>query len=64
MMSCTISPAWSRHVSSPYCTEHGRRRGAVLSSRITTIAMSRSDQLDRRCTIEPNYSGNVLQAPR
>jgi hypothetical protein len=24
---------------------------------ITTVAMSRSDQLGRRCTVEPNYSG-------
>jgi hypothetical protein len=42
MMSCTVSAAWSRLVSSPCYTEHGQRCGAVLSGRITTIAMSRS----------------------
>jgi hypothetical protein len=57
MMSCTASAAWSRHVSSPCYTEHGQRCGAVLTGRITTIAMSRSDQLDLRCTVEPNCSG-------
>jgi hypothetical protein len=57
MMSCTTSVAWSRPVSSPCCTEHGHRRGAVLSGRITTVAMSRSGQLSRHCIIEPNCSG-------
>jgi hypothetical protein len=56
-MSYTVSAAWSRHVSSPYCTEHGQRLSAVLSNRITTITMFRSGQLGRYCTIEPNYSG-------
>jgi hypothetical protein len=28
-----------------------------MSGRITTVAMSRSGQLGRRCTIEPNSSG-------
>jgi hypothetical protein len=57
MMSCTASAAWSRPVSSSYYTEHGQRCGAILSGRITTVAMSRSDQLDLRCTVEPNCSG-------
>jgi hypothetical protein len=56
-MSCTASVAWSRHVSSPCYTEHGQRCGAVLSARITTVAMFRSGQLGLRCTIEPNCSG-------
>jgi hypothetical protein len=55
-MSCTASVAWSRHVSSPCYTEHSQRCGAVLSARITTVAMSRSDQLGLRCTVEPNCS--------
>jgi hypothetical protein len=56
-MSCTASAAWSRPISSPRYTEHGQRCGAVLSGRITTIAMSRSGQLGLRCTVEPNCSG-------
>jgi hypothetical protein len=56
MMSCVVSAAWSRSVSSPCCTKHDQRRGAVLSSHITTIVMSRSGQLGRRCTIKPNCS--------
>jgi hypothetical protein len=57
MMSCTASSAWSRPVSSPYYTEHCQRCCAVLSGRITTVAMSRSGQLGLRCTVEPNCSG-------
>jgi hypothetical protein len=45
MMSCTVSTAWSHPVSSPCYTEQGQRCGAVLSGRITTIALSRSGQL-------------------
>jgi hypothetical protein len=56
MMSCTTLVAWSHPVSSPYYTEHGQRCGAILSSRITTVAMSRSGQLNLRCTVEPNCS--------
>jgi hypothetical protein len=51
-----MSAAWSRHVSSPCYTEHGQRCGAILSGRITTVAMSMSGQLGLRCTIEPNCS--------
>jgi hypothetical protein len=51
MMSCTTSAAWSRAVLSLCCTEHDPSRGAVLSGRITTVAMSRSGQLGRRCTV-------------
>jgi hypothetical protein len=57
MMSCTMSAAWSHHVSSPCYTEHGQRCGAVLLGHITTVAMSRSGQLGLRCTVEPNCSG-------
>jgi hypothetical protein len=57
MISCTKSAAWSHPVSSPCYTEHGQRCGAVLSGRITTIAMSRSGQLDLRCIVELNCSG-------
>jgi hypothetical protein len=57
MLSCTTSVAWSHPVSSPCYTEHGQRCGAILSGRIITVALSRSDQLGLRCTIEPNYSG-------
>jgi hypothetical protein len=57
MMSYTASTTWSRHVSSPCNTEHGQRCGAVLSGRITTVAMSRSGQLGLRCSVEPNCSG-------
>jgi hypothetical protein len=42
MMSCTTSVAWNHPVSSPCYTEQGQRYGAVLSGRITTVAMSRS----------------------
>jgi hypothetical protein len=56
MMSCTTSVAWSCPVSSPCYTEHGQRCGAILSGRITTVAMFRSDQLGLRCTIKPNCS--------
>jgi hypothetical protein len=57
MMSCTMSAAWSHCVSSPCYTRHGQRCGAILSDHITTVAISRSGQLDLRCTVEPNYSG-------
>jgi hypothetical protein len=56
MMSSTASAAWSRPVSSPCYTEHGQRCGAVMSGRITTVAMSRSGQLSLRCTVELNCS--------
>jgi hypothetical protein len=57
MMSCSVSAAWSRHVSSSCYTEHGQRYGVVLSGRIITVAMSRSGQLGLCCTVEPNSSG-------
>jgi hypothetical protein len=57
MMSCTASAALSRPISSPYYTEHGQHCGAILSGRITTVAMSRSGQLGLRCTVKPNCSG-------
>jgi hypothetical protein len=57
MMSYTVSVAWSRPISSPCYTEYGQHCGAVLLSRIITVAISRSGQLGLHCTIEPNYSG-------
>jgi hypothetical protein len=56
MMSCTALVAWSRPVSPPCYTEYGQRCGAVLSGRITTIAMSRSGQLGLCCIVELNCS--------
>jgi hypothetical protein len=57
MMSYTMSAAWSHLVSSPCCTEHVQRCGAVLAGCIITVTMSRSGQLDLRCTVESNCSG-------
>jgi hypothetical protein len=57
MMSCTTSVAWSHLILSLCCAEPDPLRDAVLSDRITTVAMSRSGQLGLRCTIEPNCSG-------
>jgi hypothetical protein len=56
MMSYTTSAACSRPVSSPCYTEYGQRCGAILSGRITTVAMSRSGQLGLHCTVVPNCS--------
>jgi hypothetical protein len=56
-MSCTASAAWSCPVLSLCSTEPGPSRGAVLSGRITTVAMFRSGQLGLRCIVEPNCSG-------
>jgi hypothetical protein len=55
-MSYTVSVVWSRPISSPCYTEYGQHCGAVLLSRIITVAISRSGQLGLHCTIEPNYS--------
>jgi hypothetical protein len=57
MMSYTTSSAWSRPVSSPCYTEHGQRCGAILSGRITIVAMSKSGQMGLRCTVKSNCSG-------
>jgi hypothetical protein len=51
MMSCPVSAAWSCPILSLCCTEPDPSRGAVLSSRITTVAMHKSGQLGRRCTV-------------
>jgi hypothetical protein len=56
MMSCTTSAAWSHPVSPPGYTDHGQRCGAILSGRITTVAISRSAQLGLRCTVKSNCS--------
>jgi hypothetical protein len=57
MMFYMVSAPCSHHVSSPCYTEHCQRCGAILSGRITIVAMSMSDQLDLRCTVEPNCNG-------
>jgi hypothetical protein len=45
MMSCPVSTAWSHPVLSLYYTKQDSSHDAVLSSHITTVAMSRSGQL-------------------
>jgi hypothetical protein len=57
MMSCTVSVAWSRPILSLCCTEHAQCHGAIVSGHITVVAMSRSGQLDRCCTIGMHCSG-------
>jgi hypothetical protein len=57
MMSCPMSTAWSCPVLSLCCTEHGMSCDAVLSGHITAVAMSRSGQLGRRCTVGTHCSG-------
>jgi hypothetical protein len=51
MMSCAASEVWSRSVLSHYCTKHGQRCGVALSGDITIVAISKSGQLGRRCTV-------------
>jgi hypothetical protein len=61
-MSCTVSAVWSHLVLSFCCTEHDPSCGVVLLGHITTVAMSRSGQLGRRCTVEMHCSSlHVLQ---
>jgi hypothetical protein len=50
-MFCTVSAAWTRLILLLYCTKPGSSCGAVLSGRITIVAMSRSGQLSLRCTV-------------
>jgi hypothetical protein len=57
MMSCPVSTAWSRPVLLLCCTKHSSSRDAVLSGHITTVAMYRSGQLGRRCTVGTHCSG-------
>jgi hypothetical protein len=57
MMSCTTSIVWSRPILSLCCTEYGMYCGVVLSDRITSVAISRSSQMGRRCTVETHCSG-------
>jgi hypothetical protein len=45
MIFCTASATWSHPVLSLCCTEHGPSCGAILSSHITTVAISISGQL-------------------
>jgi hypothetical protein len=65
-MSYTVLAVWSHLVLSLCCIEHGQRCGAIMSGRITTVAMSRSGQLVMRCTVEPTIAAclHTLQAPR
>jgi hypothetical protein len=63
MMSYTTSATWSHHILSLYCTKYVLCRGAVLPGHITSVAIFRSGQLGRRCTIESHCSSlHVLQA--
>jgi hypothetical protein len=57
MMSYPVSATWSSPILSLCYTEHGPSRDAVLSDRVTSVAMSRSGQLDRCCTIGMHCSG-------
>jgi predicted NBD/HSP70 family sugar kinase len=57
MMSCPVPAAWSRPVLLLCCTEYGPSHDAVLSGHITAVAISRSGQLGRRCTVETHCSG-------
>jgi hypothetical protein len=50
MISCASSAVWSS-VLSHCCTEHGQWHCVVMSGHITTVAISKSGQLGRRCTI-------------
>jgi hypothetical protein len=63
MMSYTASAAWSHRVSSPYYTEHDQRYDVIISGRITTVTMSKSDQLSLRCSVESNCSGKARWQP-
>jgi hypothetical protein len=56
MISCITLAARSCPVSSFCYTEYGQRCDDVLSDHITTVAMSKSDQLGMRCTVEQNCS--------
>jgi hypothetical protein len=57
MMSCMTSVAWSHPVLSLYYAKHGPYHGAVLLGCITSVAMSRSNQLGQRYTVETHWSG-------
>jgi hypothetical protein len=50
-MSCAMSAVWSPPVLSHCCTEHDQRHGVALLGCITTVAISKSGQLGRRCTV-------------
>jgi hypothetical protein len=56
MMSYKTSTTWSRHVSSLCYIKHGQCCGVVMCGRITTVAISKSGQLDLRYTVELNCS--------
>jgi hypothetical protein len=53
MISYAALAVCSRPVLSYCYTEHRQWYGVALSDRITTIAISKSGQLDRRCTVAP-----------
>jgi hypothetical protein len=66
MMFYTVSAMWSRSVYSTCYTKHDQCCGAVLTSRITTIAMSRSGQLTCVALLNQTVAvcSHVLQASR
>jgi hypothetical protein len=51
MISCVMSAVWSRSILSHCYIEHGQRRGVALLGRITTVAIYKSGQLGRWCTV-------------
>jgi hypothetical protein len=57
MISWPVSAAWSYSVLSLCCTKHGPSCDVVLLGRITTVVISMSDQLGRRCTVGMHCSG-------
>jgi hypothetical protein len=65
-MSYTVLAVWSHLVLSFCYTEHGQRCGAIMSGRITILAMYRSGQLVLRCIVEPTVAAclHTLQAPQ
>jgi hypothetical protein len=57
MMSCPVSAAWNRPILSLCCIEPGPSRDAIMSGYITILAMFRSGQLTRHCTVGTHCSG-------
>jgi hypothetical protein len=51
MMSLMMSAVWSHLILSHYCTKHDQRRGVALSGLITIVAISKSGQVGRWCTV-------------
>jgi hypothetical protein len=57
LVSDTTSTAWSHPVLSLCCTEHDTYHGAILSGRLNSVAMSKSGQMGRHCTVGSHCSG-------